>query len=276
MNAVQRFCLVACVAIATFCSVKGVEYKTDCNVPYYEATASPDAYQQERCRVDVYYPADVKEFPTIVWFHGGGLTAGEKSIPDQLKNRGYAVVAVNYRLSPKVKVEDCVKDAAAAVAWTFRHIEQYGGSSDKIAVAGHSAGAYLTAMVGLDKQWLKHYDLDANRIVALFPFSGNALCHMVYREERGIRRNQPYVDAFAPMYHARPDAPPTIFITGDRNMEMFGRYEEVAFFWRIMKENGHTKSYLYELQGYDHGGMAVPGFPIMLRHLKGVLEAGKP
>ena len=43
------------------------------------------------------------------------------------------------------------KDAAAAVAWVFNNIEDYGGRSELIFVSGHSAGGYLASMLGLDK-----------------------------------------------------------------------------------------------------------------------------
>lgn len=247
-------------------------YTTESNISYSPVIENPDQYQQDRCKLDLYYPTNRKGFATIVWFHGGGLTQGEKYIPEELKNSGYAIAAVNYRLTPKVNVHDCLMDAAASVAWVVKNIEQFGGSAEKIVVAGHSAGAYLTMMIGLDKRWMKPYAIDPDTFTALFPFSGNALSHMAYREERGIRPNQPYADDYAPMYHARAEAPPVVFFTGDRNMELHGRYEEVAFFWRIMKENGHKASFIYEMQGYDHGGMPAPAFPIMLRHLKQLLD----
>ena len=50
------------------------------------------------------------------------------------------MVAVNYRLHPKVKAPAYIEDAAAAVAWTFKNIETYGGSPKRIYVSGHSAG----------------------------------------------------------------------------------------------------------------------------------------
>ncbi len=85
-----------------------------------------DKYMQEMCVFDFYYPTDIKDFPTIVWFHGGGLTGGKRSIPVYLKDQGVAIIGVGYRLSPKVKAVECIKDAAAATAWAFKNIENYG------------------------------------------------------------------------------------------------------------------------------------------------------
>ena len=64
--------------------------------------AQQDEYIAERCKLDVYYPENRTDFTTVVWFHGGGITGGNKSIPEKLKEKGIAVVVVNYRLSPKV------------------------------------------------------------------------------------------------------------------------------------------------------------------------------
>lgn len=77
-------------------------------------TASSDAYAQERCKLDVYYPVDQKDAPVVVWFHGGGIEGGNKHIDPQLKNSGLVVVAANYRLLPHAKIDDILDDAAAA------------------------------------------------------------------------------------------------------------------------------------------------------------------
>jgi hypothetical protein len=72
----------------------------------------------------------------------------------------------------------------------------------------------------------------------------------------------------APLYHVRKDAPPLVLITGDRDLELLGRYEENAYLWRMMKEAGHTNTALYELEGYDHGQMVEPGLPLLLRLIR--------
>lgn len=250
------------------------EYETLSDLPYRsEAEQKEDPYIEERCRLDLYHPVGKKDFYTVVWFHGGGLRGGKKQIPKELQEQGIAVVAVNYRLFPKVRCPVYIEDAAASVAWTFSHIADYGGDPDKIVVAGHSAGGYLASMVGLDKRWLAKHDIDANRIAALFPFSGHTVTHFTPREEHGIAKETPIVDEFAPLFHVRKDAPPLHLMTGDRELEMLGRYEENAYLWRMMKVAGHEQSTLLEFDGFDHGGMAVPGHAIMLKVLKAMAKA---
>ncbi len=265
----KRFFLLFLFSIGFLIQVSAqtITYKTVSNLSY-RSENNPDTYQKERCKLDIYYPESVDSFTTVVWFHGGGLTGGEKSIPERLKNKNMAVVAVNYRLSPKVKSPAYIDDAAAAVAWVFKNISKYGGDTKKIVVAGHSAGGYLTCMLGLDKQYLAAYGIDANAIQKLVPFSGQMITHFEIRKERGISDKQPLIEQFAPLYHVRADASPLYLITGDRELEMLGRYEENAYMWRMMKLSGHKQTYLYELDGFDHGGMAGPAFDLLLHILK--------
>jgi hypothetical protein len=122
-------------------------------------------------------------------------------------------------------------------------------------------------MIGLDKKYLNKYNIDADSIAGLIPFSGHAITHFTIRTERGIKGTQPVIDEYAPLYHVRSTAPPMLLITGDREKEMLGRYEENAYLWRMMKLAGHTKTRLYELDGFDHGGMAQPAFPLLLKEV---------
>jgi len=252
------------------------EYELLTDVFYRDATIEPiTEYMKERCVLDIYYPKNKSGYATVVWFHGGGLKAGNKFIPEWLKDQGIAIIAVNYRFSPRVSCPAYIQDAAAAVAWVFNNIESYGGDPGLIVVSGHSAGGYLTSMIGLDKSYLEIYDIDANQIASLVPFSGHTITHMTVREERGIKDTQPIVDQYAPLFHVRADAPPLVLITGDRNLEMLGRYEENAYMMRMMKVAGHQQTILYELDGFNHGEMAIPAYPLLLNEVKRIVGKEK-
>jgi acetyl esterase/lipase len=243
------------------------------SIPYYSNSINQsDKYISEQCLLDIYYPANAKDFPTIVWFHGGGLTSGDKTLSPGLLNKEICIVSVNYRLYPKVKCPKYLEDAAAAVAWVFNNIAKYGGDPDLIFVSGHSAGAYLTSMIGLDKRWLATDNIDADKIAGLFPLSGNAITHQAIRDERGISNMIPVVDEYAPINHIRADAPPFILMTGDREKEYIGRYEENAYLMRMMKLIGHKETILYEFDGYEHGNMYIPAFPIVLQQVAIISE----
>lgn len=226
-----------------------------------------DEYMQSQCLLDIYLPEDVENFATVVWFHAGGLTTGSREIPEPLKGNGFAVVGVGYRLAPEVSTLDCIDDAAASIAWVFNNIEKYGGDSSKIYLSGHSAGGYLVSIVGLDKKWLSAYGVDVDSVAGLIPYSGHAITHFETRHERGIKPTTAVVDTLAPLYHVRPDAPPILLITGDREMELYGRYEECAYFWRMLTLAGHPNCELYELEGFDHGAMAQPAHMLLIKYI---------
>ncbi|MGB2435910.1 MAG: alpha/beta hydrolase, partial [Flavobacteriaceae bacterium] len=226
-----------------------------------------DSYQSERCKLDLYYPKGIKNFPTVVWFHGGGLKAGNKSVPEQLKEKGIAVVAVNYRLHPKVKAPVYIEDAAAALAWTFRNIAKHGGDPDKIIVSGSSAGGYLTLMVGLDKSYLQTHHIEANDILALLPLTGHTITHFTVRAENNIPKTQPIIDRFAPLYHVRADAPTIVLYTGDPELEMLGRAEENAYMMRMLKVTGHPDVNHIIFEGYGHG-IQHPALPLVIKKIK--------
>ena len=129
-------------------------------------------------------------------------------------------------------------------------------------------------MVGMDKHWLAAHDIDADQIAGLIPFSGHMITHFTVRKERGIPDTQPIVDEFAPLYFVRADAPPLLLITGDRELEMLGRYEENAYMMRMMKVVGHKQTAIREIKGCDHGGMVAPAFPLLLDEVERVLKSG--
>ncbi len=254
----------------SFCTVlANAQYKQVNDIPYREAS---EGYAQERCKLDVYYPTDKQDAPVVVWFHGGGIEGGQKHIDPQLKNSGLVVVAANYRLLPKAHIDEVLDDAAAAVAWTYKNAAKYGGSKRKIFVAGHSAGGYLLDIIGLDKHWLAKYGVDADSLAALVPFSGQCVTHYNIRKQQGIGPLQATIDQYAPLTFVRPDAPPIVIISGDRELELFGRYEEQAYFWRMLKLVGHKDVTLYEMQGYDHGAMPQPAYKILKDHIRRITD----
>ncbi len=224
---------------------------------------------KEMSKLDIHYPNpdSDKKYPVIIWFHGGGLTGGSKEIPKELKNRDVVVVGVGYRLAPKIKAEKTIDDATAAIAWVFKNIEKYHGNTSGIYVSGHSAGGYLALMAIMNKANLAKYNIDANDVAGLIPFSGHAITHFTIRDQRGIPGTQAVVDKWAPLYYVRNDAPPILLITGDREMEMLGRYEENAYFYRMMKVAGQKDIDIYEMNGYGHN-MVYPALPLLLKFVK--------
>ncbi|NBV53033.1 MAG: alpha/beta hydrolase [Verrucomicrobia bacterium] len=144
----MRLILLLLTFVAT---AAAIETKVVKDIPYKDDVISQTPYEQERCKLDLTVPVGAKGFATYVWFYGGGLKNGAKDlrteycaeIRESLAQAGVAVVTPDYRLSPKVRYPAYVDDAAAAFAWTVKHIAEQGGDPHKVFIGGHSAGATL-------------------------------------------------------------------------------------------------------------------------------------
>lgn len=138
----------------------------------YLATAD---YADARDKLDIYMPLGASGAPVVVYFHGGGLMYGDKSLAQVVAKRllaeGIGLVSANYRLSPGVMHPAHVQDAAAATAWVYKNIAEYGGDPRNLYVSGHSAGAYLAVLLALDPQHLQQHDMALSDIRGAIPIS---------------------------------------------------------------------------------------------------------
>jgi acetyl esterase/lipase len=107
-----------------------------------------------KIQADVYRADDTTIRPVIVWIHGGALITGSRnSVPKQLvdlcRTDGYALVSIDYRLAPEVKLPAIIEDVQDAFRWLhdqgpkLLHIDP-----TRMVVTGGSAGGYLTLMTG--------------------------------------------------------------------------------------------------------------------------------
>jgi acetyl esterase/lipase len=251
--------LVRLLAILAFTGLEAGELRTLRDIAYKDDVISQTPYEQERCKLDLTLPADAKGFPTYVWFYGGGLKNGGKDLDSEycaeirasLARAGVAVVTPDYRLSPKVKYPAYVDDAAAAFAWTVKHIAAHGGDPRKVFIGGHSAGGYLALLVGMDPERLKPHGLTLGSVAGIAQVSGQVFNHYTVRDERGQARYGITSDEAAPAFHIRKSLPPILTIYAQN--DMLSRAEENMFFVTTLKAAGHTENYSLRVDDRDHG-----------------------
>jgi CubicO group peptidase (beta-lactamase class C family) len=146
------------------------EPKAHRDLPYAD---TKDARQT----LDVYAPAEGKNYPVAVWIHGGGWQTGDKKEvdkkPQAFVDRGYVFVSVNYRLLPDATIKQMAQDVAKAIRWAHDHAREYGGDPDKLFVLGHSAGAQLAALVCTDESYLKAEGLSLALVKGCVPVDGD-------------------------------------------------------------------------------------------------------
>jgi len=265
---IERVCFVFVLGLAVIAcdSIAGVKEVKNLNYHSEAELAAGDDYMRSQCRLDLKYPEDEKGYPVVVWFHGGGLEKGGKHYPGLPEN--IAVVAVGYRLSPKVTVPVFLEDAAASIAWVYKNIEAYGGDASKIFISGHSAGGYLAAMTGMDPKWLAKHGIDHKTLAGIIPVSGQVTTHFNVKKWLGDEGPQfrPLINEYAPLYYCAKGLPPICLITGGRAIEYKCRVEENEFLAISLKQTGNKLVEFHEMGGLDHGSvgqgsmLVIPGF----------------
>jgi acetyl esterase/lipase len=131
----------------------------------------------ERQTLDVYQPINTKgPRPVIVFTYGGGFKQGSKDeytfVAQAFSSLGYVTVIYDYRLYPKSTWPAYLEDGAQAVAWVNGNIGKYGGDPRRILIAGHSAGAYIAAMLAVNPEYLRAANVPDGTIKAALTFSG--------------------------------------------------------------------------------------------------------
>ena len=106
-------------------------------------------------RARYYEAADAADAPLVLFFHGGGFVTCDIDTHDSIcsylaEASSGRVLSVDYRLAPETRFPGQIEDARAACAWAFQNAPRLGAPSDKLALAGDSAGAYLAATMALE------------------------------------------------------------------------------------------------------------------------------
>jgi len=200
------------------------------------------------------FPADVPHAPVFVFLHGGywrAFSSKEFScVALGLQPLGITTVVVNYALCPFVSLDEITRQVRAAVAWTHRHIGDYGGDPARLALGGHSAGAHLTAMC-LQTRWAEDYGLPADPIAAALLVSGiydiaplrySYLQPLIQLDEGIIRRN-------SPMFGVQPCKTPVWLNWGSEETPEFAR--QASSFHAAWQAAGNIAE-LSALPGADH------------------------
>jgi len=129
-----------------------------------------------RQRLDLALPEGRPVRGLVVFFYGGGWTRGHRDdyrfIIEPFATRGYAVAIPDYRVYPAVRFPDFVDDGARALAWLLEDAGERGIANVPLALAGHSAGAHIAAMIAFDERFAEAHEVDPGAIGAFVGLSG--------------------------------------------------------------------------------------------------------
>jgi acetyl esterase/lipase len=174
-------------------------------------------------RLDLYLPKGQKDFPVVMFVHGGGWHSGNKemyaSIGRVFARNGLGAAVINYRLTPKVKHPGHIEDVAKAFVWLRGNVGRYGGRADRIIACGHSAGGHLVALLATDDRYLKAEGAGLNDIRGVIAISGAyaidsiyGLYTSVFGADRAVRRDA------SPCRHVTGGHPPFLLLYAERDL----------------------------------------------------------
>jgi acetyl esterase/lipase len=210
-----------------------------------------DPADSDKHKLDLYLPRDQKNFPVVVFLHGGSWRTGDRSLylalGDRLARAGIGVVIPSYRLMPQNPHPAQIEDAAAAFAWVVRNISQHGGDTSRIYLSGHSAGAHLAALLALDEKYLKKFDLPRTTIRGVIAMSGiydvGRLETFLVASDKSDKRDA------SPVAHAHSGAPP--FLITYCQWDYFDLPKQARDFTLALKKNFVGVELLY-VPGENH------------------------
>lgn len=177
---------------------------------------------QHDLSLDLYRPAASADgpVPVVVFFYGGSWRNGERGqyrfVGQRLAESGMLAIVADYRTFPRAVFPGFVEDAAAAVAWARAHAAEYGGDPQRLYVAGHSAGAQIAALVGLDARYLALHGMKPRDLAGVIGLSGPYDFEIAgYEDVFGPEAQWPQAQ---PIRFVDGDEPPFLLVHGTGDM----------------------------------------------------------
>lgn len=178
-------------------------------------------------RLDIWLPTQrgQQPLPVLIFWYGGGWVKGTREAyafaARAFAKQGFVLVVPDYRKVPAVRFPAFLEDGAQAVRWTRDHVGGFGGDPDRIAVSGHSAGAYTVAMLTLDPRWLRAQGVDPGVIKAAVGLCG-PYDFYPFTDRRAIDAMQgaPDPKLTQPIHFARAGVAPMLLVSAGNDVEV--------------------------------------------------------
>ena len=192
-------------------------------------------------------PKGQSNAPVLFFVHGGAWKSGDRSNYVPLGNRyareGVITVVPSYRLAPKHPHPAQIEDVAAAFAWTVRHIAEYGGDTNRIYAAGHSAGGHLVALLSLDGDYLAKYQLSPKVLRGVLAWSGVYNLATGESQESVFGKEMQGRRAASPLFYVKAGAPP--FIVTYCQWDYFSLPGQARELYQALRQAGVEAELLY-------------------------------
>lgn len=214
-------------------------------------------------RLDVWRPSPMPAhaLPVLVFWYGGGWVNGSRAAyafaARAFARVGFVVVVPDYRKVPAVHFPAFLQDGAQAVRWTRDHVAAFGGDPRRLALAGHSAGAYTVAMLTLDPRWLAAEEVDPALVRAAVGLCG-PYDFYPFTVKRAIDAMQGARDPLMtqPIRFARGDAAPMLLVSAGNDVQVHA-HNAVNLTARIRAAGGAVRHIDYPGLSHENVVMAL-------------------
>lgn len=208
-----------------------------------------------RQKIDLYRPKGTATKAVILYLYGGGWVSGARwyyrLFGRTMASRGYAVAIPDYHLYPQATFPAFVEDAALAFKWVREHAAQLGGSSARVFVMGHSAGAHISALLALDPKYLRAHGLGPEAICGVIGLAGPyTLDPLKWKGVQNIfAPSQAAPHSARPIKLVRAGAPPMLLLHGERD-RIVGPQASVNFAGALTAAGSQAEAKLYPRIGH--------------------------
>ena len=155
-----------------------------------------------RQRLDLYLSEQGQNRPLIVFVHGGAWCHGDKRdyrfVGEAFARFGYDVAVINYHLAPQHKFPRYVDDLALALEFLDQQQQKLAVSTTKIALMGHSAGAFnVTSLLYNPQNFGSHVRQKIKTVIGIagpyhFDYKGAPLAEPAFDQQVPYQQVMPY------------------------------------------------------------------------------------
>lgn len=236
--------------------------------------------------LDVWQPSGGPHhgLPVVIFWYGGGWAHGSRGsyafAGRAFARRGFVTIIPDYRKVPQVHFPAFLQDGAEAVKWARNHVADYGGDPNRIALAGHSAGAYTVAMLTLDPRWLRAEGVDPSIVKAAVGLCG-PYDFYPFTVERAAAAMRGAADPrmTQPITFARGDAAPMLLVSAGDDVQVHA-YNAINLTARLRAAGGRVLHEDYPGLSHENVVMALSkpfsGKAPVLDHVVAFLDREMP
>lgn len=224
--------------------------------------------------LDIYYPKQLAQamdaqrtisdsYPMVVFVHGGSWESGTKEeyafVGQSFAQAGYVTAVINYRKVPEHVYPDYVKDTAQAIAWSYDNAASFHADPQRLAVVGHSAGAFNMMAAISNEDFLAAYGVSPNDISAVVGIAGPYSYDFRKFSSASAFPANATPDDVMPDRHIKGAQPPYLLLTAENDKVV--HEQNIIRMSQALKDYGASVE-TGEIKGASHatsiGAMAVP------------------